>query len=149
MHLVDGIPHGLISDVLHYVQVPLAISEYINNMYSKLSASISTKQWFTSEFSITRGMFQGDTLSPILFLLCFNPIVALIQGSPDCSFYPVKSLENSEGLPPTKSYIYVPWDEQDSSEPKGWYHGIVQNYLPSGHAEILYRDDLCETIDLH
>ena len=35
-----SIPHGLISDVLHYVQVPLAISEYINNVLKTISLHI-------------------------------------------------------------------------------------------------------------
>ena len=34
---------------------------------------VSTKNWNTSVFSIQRGVFQGDTLSPLLFNLAINP----------------------------------------------------------------------------
>ena len=143
-----SIPHELIIDMLHHIKVPIAISSYVSDMYSKLSASISTKLWSTPEFAITRGVFQGDTLSPMLFLLCFNPIISFIQQLPTCGFYLLLDLDNSIGLPPVNSNIYTKWDEDDSTEPKGWYLCTVKEYLSDGQAEILYRNNSSETVDL-
>ena len=106
---------------------------------------MSTKLWSTPEFAITRGVFQGDTLSPMLFLLCFNPIISFIQQLPTCGFYLLLDLDNSIGLPPVNSNI---WDEDDSTEPKGWYLCTVKEYLSDGQAEILYRNKSSETVDL-
>ena len=36
--------------------------------YSQLNAFISTKPWSTSSFPISRGVFQGDTMYPIIYL---------------------------------------------------------------------------------
>ncbi len=33
-----------------------------------------TKGWTSEEFSFKKGVYQGDRLSPIVFLLAFNPI---------------------------------------------------------------------------
>jgi len=63
----------------YYVKVPSEVRYYIHNLYSNLFAFVSTKSWSTSIFPIQRGVFQGDTLSPLIFLLCFNPIVMLAK----------------------------------------------------------------------
>lgn len=73
-----SIHHQLITDMLSLVGVPNIIISYVSDLYSKLSGSVSTRLWQTGSFVITRGVFQGDTLSPLLFLLCFQPIVLIL-----------------------------------------------------------------------
>ena len=70
-----SVSHQLIADMQRYLQLPSSLVTYISNVYSKLAASIKTKRWSTSWFPIERGIFQGDTLSPLLFLLVFNPVI--------------------------------------------------------------------------
>ena len=51
---------------------------YIVNSYSQLLAFITTKHWSTSDdFKIERGVFQGDALSPLIFLISFNPLIEM------------------------------------------------------------------------
>ena len=64
-----SVSHKLIQDLLHYVKVPVEIRYYIHNLYTNLSAFISTNHWSTGLFPINKGVFQGDTLSPLIFLL--------------------------------------------------------------------------------
>ena len=64
-----SIAHGLIHDTLEALKVPAQVRIYIRDLYSQLKATIRTKQWSSPEFSVKRGVFQGDTLSPIIFLL--------------------------------------------------------------------------------
>lgn len=116
------VPHKLIPDMLQHVSVPMQIRDYMADVYAKLTATISTKEWSTPPFQITRGVFQGDTLSPLLFLLCFNPVIAYAMQSPHCGFQMMLQPPGSAGLPPVGSHINVEWCEKDSGEPEGWYH---------------------------
>ena len=34
-----------------------------------------TSRWISEEFAFSKGVFQGDPLSPVIFLMCFNPIL--------------------------------------------------------------------------
>ena len=72
-----SISHSYINDIIHFVKLPPPpeFTNYVNNLYSSLSAQISTKDWITESFPIQRGVFQGDTLSPLLFLIAFNPMI--------------------------------------------------------------------------
>ena len=134
------------------ILVPPAISSYITNLYSNLSASVTTHQWTTPSFNISRGVFQGDTLSPLLFLLCFQPLITVANSLPSDGFrlkLPLIIINESINLPPVDSYIYVEWQEDDSSEPHGWYHCQVTQYNSDCHTTLLYRDGSTETLDLH
>uniref|UniRef100_A0A1X7V842 Uncharacterized protein n=1 Tax=Amphimedon queenslandica TaxID=400682 RepID=A0A1X7V842_AMPQE len=53
-----SIHHSFIKDMLRTVNQPPSIIFYITDLYSKLSASIMTRQWSTPSFKILRGVFQ-------------------------------------------------------------------------------------------
>ena len=112
--------HALISDILSYIKLPTSLISYISDGYSKLTASVKTKNWKTPMFEIKRGVFQGDTLSPVIFLTVFNPLVKLAGQLATSGFSLRTPVPNSAGLPPVNTAIYVYWDEV-SDEPKGWY----------------------------
>ena len=66
------VAHGLIHDILHHVQLPHKFISYITFGYTHLSGKVKTKSLCTPSFKIERGVFQGDTLSPLIFLLAFK-----------------------------------------------------------------------------
>ena len=99
-------------------------------------------------FQVKRGIFQGDTLSPLIFLVAFNPLIELGNKLPSCGFCLKLSVTNSSGLPPISS-IYVEWNESSSNEPPGWYYAVVREYLPDGLAKIEYPDQATEVLNLH
>ena len=111
---------------------------YFSN--KKLSTAVKTREWTTLPFEIKRGMLEGDTLSPVIFLTVFNPLVELSNCLPTCGF----SLEV-----PVNSAIYVYWDESLSEEPTGWYHAVVKSHLPDCTNAIEYVDKATETVNLH
>ena len=53
------------------------ITTYIADLYSKLIVMWRQKSGPQTKFKIGRGIFQGDTLSPHIFLIAFNPIIQL------------------------------------------------------------------------
>ena len=134
--------------MLDHISVPTQISTYVVDMYSKLTASISTSKWCTPPFQITRELFQGDTLPLLLFLLCYHPVIAYTEKLPTTGFQMTTTLPDSVSLLPVDSYIYVEWQEVSSEEPDGWYHCQVEGYQSDGQAILRYRDGVLETINI-
>ena len=144
-----SISHQFIQDMLNYVAVPDQVTKYICDAYSNLRGFVSSSSWTTEFFPIERGVFQGDTLSPVIFLIAFNPIIGLANSSTSSGFslkYPVPS---SHGLPPVDAHIYLKWDEPSSDEPPGWYRCQVTKYLPNSFTEVHYPNGTSEVVNLH
>jgi len=122
-------------------------------LYSNLFAFVSTKSWSTSIFPIQRGVFQGDTLSPLIFLLCFNPIVMLAKKLKGEGFSLYLPIPDSEDLPPIGSHFYVEWKEVNSSCRSPWvYLCTAVEYHSDGTTTIQYlneNDGATERVDLH
>lgn len=70
-----SVPHQLILDMLAAVKVPSRIQRYIESLYSQLFVTVASKNWNTPTIPFHWGAFQGDTMSPIIFLLAFNPLL--------------------------------------------------------------------------
>ena len=139
-----------IRDMLTLIELPSPIFSYVSNLYTQLSAFVTTRQWATPNFKISRGVFQGDTLSPLLFLLCFQPVITFANSLPYGGFRLQLPLPNSTGLPPIDSHIYVEWCEDGSSELPGWYHCRVVEFDANSLAVLIYRDGAtAESINLH
>lgn len=132
-----SIHHSLLQDMLAIVNLPASITRYISSLYAHLSAYILTRQRKTPSFKISRGVFQGDTLSPILF---FQPIVDFINDLPYENYKLKLSIDNSQGIPPINSHIYVEWQEENSSEPAGWYHCTIIEYHHDSTVTLKYQD---------
>ena len=136
-----SVAHSYIYDMLNYLHPPKEIVLYVKSLYSSLSAHIATKDWNTSPFPIRRGVLQGDTLSPLLFLICFNPIIQSIavHQCNGCSLVLQKSDENCPSLPKQNSFIYALWNEKTSSEKIGWYLAKVLSIDDNGNATLRYK----------
>ena len=97
-----------------------------------------------------KSIIQGDTLSPLIFLVAFNPIIKVVQSLPSSGFrllLPPPS--NSRDLPEVNSFVYTLWDEPQSDEPSGWYLAKVTYISDDGNAVIRYkRGSLEESVNL-
>ena len=145
-----SISHQLINDMLKYVKVPNAVSSYVTNAYSQLKAFTHSRTWNTDLFSIKQGVFQGDTLSPTIFLLCFQPIIQLANASPQAvDISPSSKYLHLRAYPPCSSSIYLQWNEEDSDEPPGWYRCKVSEHTISGETKVQYPNGTYEIINLH
>ena len=143
-----SVSHSYILDMLQHASIPREAIQYIRNCYNKLSVYIQTKSWQTSQLKVGKGMFQGDTLSPTIFLLAFAPITRLMEQWHYSGFSLQIPVPNSKDLPSPDSTIYVLWDEQDSDEPSGWYRATISHYLPNGNAVLNYSSQVSETLSL-
>ena len=76
-----SVHHDLISHSLSRFHFPPVIKAYIENLYARLQGSVVTQEWESVNFSFHKGVFQGDPLSPIIFLAVFNPILEKLQDN--------------------------------------------------------------------
>ena len=102
-----SVAHPLITDILTHIKLPDNVMSYTSDGYSKLTAFVKTKDWTTPTFEIKCGMFQGDTLSPTIFLAVFNPLIQLSYHLTTSGFFLTMPVPNSVGLPSINSAIYV------------------------------------------
>ena len=76
-----SVPHDLIKLTLSRNGIPVEYQNYINTLYSNLHGSAVTKSWTSDKFPFKKGIFQGDPLSPIIFIMCFNPIIQALESN--------------------------------------------------------------------
>ena len=74
-----SVPHNLIVHTLQRNHFPPEVVLYIHKFYSQLNAIVHTKSFKSEVFTFKRGVFQGDPLSPIIFLAVFNPILQFLH----------------------------------------------------------------------
>ena len=148
-----SVPHTLIFNMLEAVKVPSSIINYIRSFYSALSVIITSKSWETEPIPFQRGAFQGDTLSPVIFLLSFNPLLKLAESLNRSHGYHIKiPIENSEDFPPINSFVYVKWLETGDVA-LGWYRARIDRYFQDRSCRIVYDDseglEVSEVVTLH
>ena len=75
-----SVPHALILDALTRHFLPQNVITYFHNTYMNSKAVVETKSWRSEPFPFKKGVFQGDPISPIIFLMTFNPIIQSLQN---------------------------------------------------------------------
>ena len=71
--------HKLIKSVLRFHNIPSHIHELIDNVYQDFRISIATKSFVTKPVIVQKGVFQGDSLSPLLFNMCVNTLFTTLK----------------------------------------------------------------------
>lgn len=71
----DSVEHNALLETLRYYNVDPKFIELISNIYQDTDAVIRLNIGETNPFKLTRGVRQGDPLSPILFITFINPLI--------------------------------------------------------------------------
>ena len=79
---------------------------YLKTMYKNAKSSILTNGYQSTYFSITRGIRQGDSLSALLFIIQFEPLMRKIRNDPSIEGVQVE-LKNLNSTIESKGCQYV------------------------------------------
>ena len=81
----DSVPHSWLLKILKIYKIDntiiSSIHKLMSNWNTKLCINSSNKINISSKINIKRGIFQGDSLSPLWFCLALNPLSRLLNKS--------------------------------------------------------------------
>jgi hypothetical protein len=80
----DRVPHSWIIKSLELIGINNKIISFTKNIMShwrtRMYVHTENKLIETEEMEIQRGIFQGDSLSPLLFCICLIPLSTIEQA---------------------------------------------------------------------
>ncbi len=76
-----SVNHSLIHFAMSWFHIPKSVCGLIQYYYNALFAKVVTSQWSTSEFPFRIGVFQGCTISPILFDLVYQLCINYVKDN--------------------------------------------------------------------
>lgn len=81
----DSVPHTWLLYILEHYKIHPIIVQFLGNTMNKwktvLKLKLGETQLQTESIAIRRGIFQGDSLSPLWFCLALNPLSNLLNNS--------------------------------------------------------------------
>ena len=75
----DMVPHSWIIECLKLVNVSDNIISFIQGSMAKWKTELTASGRTLCEVDIKRGIFQGDSLSPLLFVICMIPLSSVLR----------------------------------------------------------------------
>ena len=72
--------HNIIPVVLKHHHVPEEIVNIVKSLYVQFHTTITTSHFSTEFLPVSKGVLQGDCLSPLLFNLLFNTLIQYIKS---------------------------------------------------------------------
>ena len=77
----DMVPHSWIIECMKLFGVANNVSDFIKGSMEKWKTELTSSGQVLGEVDIKRGIFQGDSLSPLLFVLCMIPLTLVLRKS--------------------------------------------------------------------
>ena len=71
----NTVHHGRLVQIMELMQYPAQARKIVQNLYDGATTCINTPNGPTPAIPVNRGTLQGDTLSPLLFLIYIEPLL--------------------------------------------------------------------------
>ena len=82
----DMVPHSWIQQTLEMMKVATNIRTLIANSMQNWKVELENNGQKLGQVKIRRGIFQGDSLSPLLFVLTLTPLTSILRSTaPECT----------------------------------------------------------------
>ena len=75
----DMVPHSWISECLEMFGIANNVQDFLNNSMKSWKLELNASEKTLGEVDIRRGIFQGDSLSQLLFVLSMVPLTWLLR----------------------------------------------------------------------
>ena len=75
----DMVPHSWITEMMDTVRISPNVKRLINNSMKCWKTELSSNGKVLGQVDINRGIFQGDSLSPLLFVITMIPLSMLLR----------------------------------------------------------------------
>ena len=75
----DMVPYSWILESLELVQVSENILKFVKRSMANWQTALNSYRESLAKVNIRRGIFQGDSLSPLLFLICMIPLTHVLR----------------------------------------------------------------------
>jgi len=75
----DMVPHSWIEKCLDMFGIAVNVKSFISESMKKWNTELNAGQTRLGNVKIKRGIFQGDSLSPLLFVLTMIPLTLLLR----------------------------------------------------------------------
>ena len=96
----NSIDHRRLFTVMEQLGFPADAIAVVRGIYTGATTSIITPHGTTSPLLIRRGAIQGDTLSPLLFLIMLEPLLRWLEHGGGRHGYSIACLASTDGAPP-------------------------------------------------
>ena len=73
------VPHSWISECLEIFGIANNVQDFLNNSIKSWKLELDASRKTLGEVDIRTGIFLGNTLSPLLFVLCMVPLTWLLR----------------------------------------------------------------------
>ena len=92
----DMAPHSWILESLELARVAKNVVDFISRSMKGWNVEVMSCGEFLGNVNIRRGIFQGESLSPLLFVICMRPLTGILRKVP--MGYTLKCGENLNHL---------------------------------------------------
>ena len=79
----DRVDRTFLMNLLQHFGFGLSFCKWISTLYHEANMQIMVNGWLSRKIDLQRGVRQGDSLSPMLYILCVEVLAAKIRNTPE------------------------------------------------------------------